>query len=959
MFHARFARTIGHGLLPLALSMCAFSMLPSTVLSAEPAIFWNSDPVRPGEAVVVVGEGFGDQPTVEVARLPDSPATEPSAAPSAWPAESQKVEAVQASNQSVKFVLPATLKSGVLAYRITGPGGAVVGLLNRPRVWWAQGDLGVSASPGGWVRTLGKNLGAGPEAKTMLRLQGPKTVLLAAQADTFAGKVALPADLPTGDYQLAVQSGFGGNAAWSLPLAIAVAARPAWPQTVFNVKDLGAEGNGVKDDTGAVQAAIEKAGQAGGGVVYFPRGRYRLSEGLTIPRFTVLRGEKRELAALCWADFPTPPEALVKGTNSFGLEDLTLYAKNHRHVIVGDLGSVPEAGSVFLRRLRVRADLYRGHPTPEEVDKLFRDSLRWSTGGGDTVRLGGRAIEITDCDLYGSGRALFLSRTRGGLVAGNQFYNGRWGWYCISGSDGLIFEDNTLTGGDLMSTGGGLNCLDGSSYSQNIYYARNQLRLMHGWDREAMTSDAGGEAYFGKLQTVQGAKLTLAAEPKHPGREWIGAGVFVLNGKGAGQYRRVKSHQGKTVELDQPWTVEPDANSDLCITMFQGHYLIVDNQFTDSGAMQFYGTSIECFVSGNRGTRMQGFRGLGLWYHGFQPSWFCQFLDNQITEGNYYHWDGAAEAFIEVMGAKHGDYDGSLNRGSVVRRNRLDGNAHVRVAGTCRDAIVEGNRVQDADQGVFVSRQCADVLVRANEFQRVLREVVDEEAIRKAAEERLKRYLGRREPVAVWSFDTLKGTKFVDDSGSGFSATIQGGAAQVAGGVRGQAVRLDGTGLLRVEEPAVFNAPDITVSFWVKPARVSGRWGLVTKRFAGTAAPFVISQNGPAVGLEACEEGGPWTFNFASPAVLQKDQWSHVAVTVRQGDGMSIYVGGRAIAQKKNAAVRATNTEPLILGREAWGGDPPKGDQPGFFQGLLDEVKIWTRVLAPEEIQAEAAAGKK
>lgn len=87
---------------------------------------------------------------------------------------------------------------------------------------------------------------------------------------------------------------------------------------------------------------------------------------------------------------------------------------------------------------------------PGETAMVIGENL----GGGDTVCMGGRNIEITGCDFYGTGRALFLSRVRGGRVAGNRFFNGRWGWYCLSGSDGLIFEDNTILGADLMSTGG-------------------------------------------------------------------------------------------------------------------------------------------------------------------------------------------------------------------------------------------------------------------------------------------------------------------------------------------------------------------------------------------------------------------------------------------------------------------------------------------------------------------------
>jgi hypothetical protein len=65
------------------------------------------------------------------------------------------------------------------------------------------------------------------------------------------------------------------------------------------------------------------------------------------------------------------------------------------------------------------------------------------------------------------------------------------------------------------------------------------------------------------------------------------------------------------------------------------------------------------------------------------------------------------------------------------------------------------------------------------------------------------------------------------------------------------------------------------------------------------------------------------------------------------------------VAEKKNPARRETNGEPLIIGREAWGGDPPKGETPGFFIGLIDEVKVWTRPLSAEEVAAEHAAGKR
>jgi hypothetical protein len=247
-----------------------------------------------------------------------------------------------------------------------------------------------------------------------------------------------------------------------------------------NVQDLGARGDGGMADDAIIREALKQAEAAGGGAVYFPRGRYRIDGTLRVPEYVVLRGESRELVSLFWPD-TDEPYTLVEGTHHFGLEDLTLYASNCLHCIAAEVGK-PESGHTWLNRVRVRADIYRGHLTPEQVDARFRAVQRLSTGGGDVVRFGGDDVEIADCDLYGSGRSLYLLGARGARVTGNTLYNGRWGWYCIDGSDGLIFERNRLIGADLMSTGGSLNCYT-SACSQNVYYAENHLEKAHGWDR--------------------------------------------------------------------------------------------------------------------------------------------------------------------------------------------------------------------------------------------------------------------------------------------------------------------------------------------------------------------------------------------------------------------------------------------------------------------------------------------
>ncbi|MBU0607499.1 MAG: hypothetical protein KKI08_06410 [Armatimonadetes bacterium] len=725
-------------------------------LCAAPAIYWASDPVQPGEVVLVAGEGFGDKPTVTVARAGEGRAV--------------TVEAMQATDTGLKCEIPGALKPGQFVLTVRVGNESVSRTLNRPAIWWLRGDLGEQASPGGELRVLGRNLVFG-NAKVTVALAGPQTRNVAAKSDGYCATLTLPADLTPGQYKVSVSTGSGEA---SEPALLQVTKAPPAPTTRLNIRDFGADGLGTRDDTAAIQAALDKAGETGG-TVFLPRGRYQCSDTLRLPPKVALVGEKRELVALFWPDYPTPPENLILGTHDFTLQDLTIYASNHRNIIAGDLGSKPNAGNVRLERLRVRGDAYRGHLKPEQVDERFRMSLKWSTGGGDTVRVGGENVVITDCDLYGSGRSLYLSRARHSLVANNQLYNGRWGWYCLEGSDGLIFEHNTLQGADLMSTGGGIANYS-TACSRNLYYSYNDMRFCHGWDREVMTTDAGGEAYFGKVASANGTDITLAEDAKWGGRDWTNGGVFILDGKGAGQWRWVQKWNGRDVTLDRPWDVAPDGSSTLGITMFHGRYAFVGNTFTDCGAFQFYGTSIECDVVGNTAARNQGYQALGLWYHGFQPSWYCQFLGNTIAEGNYYHWTSAADSLINVYGARRAEYEGPLTRGAVVRGNKLQGNSHISVSGSCANVLVAQNQVANSETGIFISQSCQDVLLEKNEFANVTHNLMDEPAMRKAAQERLAKYLNQLDPVLVLNFEEAPGNITPDASGNNFAARLEGGA---------------------------------------------------------------------------------------------------------------------------------------------------------------------------------------
>jgi hypothetical protein len=452
-----------------------------------------------------------------------------------------------------------------------------------------------------------------------------------------------------------------------------------------------------------------------------------------IPKRCILRGDARDHVSIFWPDVQDPLPAQIQGTDSFGLEDLTLYCSNYARFLVADSGPAA-GGNLRLRRITVRADRYRGHMTPEEADRRYRNP-----GGNQTplLSLGGPDVVIQDCDLYSSGMVFWLNDLRGALISGNTLSNGR-GWYCLSGNDGVILEDNRIVGGDLMATGGGLNCLGERPYSQHVYYARNTLSNMFGWDREAMTSDAGRGLYYGKVASASGTTVTVAGDLANPDA-WKGGGLYILDGRGSGQYRRIVSALGHDIVVDSPWRVPPDATSMISACAYQGQCLFVGNDFTDAGiALQFYGNAFEHICSGNRSTRTAGFHNFGMMYDGgIQPNWFIQWLDNDILEGNVYRGDHdnirlSGEAHIGVWAfPPSADWNVPLTLGTVVRRNHLRNNAHIMLgrewngspegpAGRyVRDVLIENNSIEHADMGIFAFDTIEGLVLRGNTFNDV------------------------------------------------------------------------------------------------------------------------------------------------------------------------------------------------------------------------------------------------
>jgi hypothetical protein len=708
-----------------SLPLLSLALLLGTAAFAKPAIFWASDPVGPDETVVLMGDGFAEGATVEAARQEDGRAKMPPGhVPGRQPSftKTTPLKPLQASRQCVKAVIPAVWKPGVYGMRIRqGQEISSPRLVNAPEAWWVQGDEGQRATPGGWLRVFGKCLGMAPGAQVVLCSPDGMSSwsVKVTEATCWAVGGAVPADIKPGDYEVSVHNGWGGETAWGSAGTFTVIPPVAWKDKVFIVPSGG-------DTDKAIHEALGQAQENGGGIVHLTRGTYDVKDVLVIPPGTILRGEGMGLTSLYIKNTETPPEAWISGSD-FGVESLTVYCFNYRRVI----SDTPDSERLRLHHVRIRA-------VPDASRHTMLKSTKETLAA---IHLQGRNFRVTECDVYcrkpGFDEGRVIVTGPWGFAAGKGPYYGvisdcvlRGHMYGCENLKGMIFERNRIEGVCCSST------TYWNNFSQDVYVANNTIQHVYGGDREIMTFDAGGGAYFGKA-VADGTKLTLATDPVFkdyaptPHTDYRGAAVYILDGTGAGQYRFVTANAGRNWEVDRPWIVPPDDTSVLSIVPYRGRNMFVNNTFLDGGAVQMYGSAADVIVAGNKGARIDGFFTWGLNPHGWgwQPAWTCQFLDNELTEGSGYGARIWGAAFFGVATSNSNEqYPGPLARGNVFRRNVLQSDAYLRVEGVTVDTLVEGCTVKHSATGIRVGKTATGTVLRGNVFEDVKEPVTGEGA---------------------------------------------------------------------------------------------------------------------------------------------------------------------------------------------------------------------------------------
>lgn len=707
-----FLLSLGRRLVPIVYAVSALCLAESAAAD-DPKVFWASDPVKPGQTVQVSGMGLAAVEKVEITTLSDHPEDRAELG-------LQQAKVLAKTDSTLSFLLPGEFRPGVFSVTLRTGGRASSFQLNAPDVYWMQGDRGLAASSGGWLRLSGRNMAMTDKAMVrMAATGGRETEIQVARPDSWSASFAIPEDMPNGSYRVLLWNGTGDASAWRDAGTIEIVQKQ---QTVRPVMELfgNHSDSADHDDTARINAAMEALARRGGGTLLLHFGIYRLSGTLHIPDGVSLKGEANDLVTLAWKDTETPPDALIQGFSDFSLEDLTVNAQRHFHIVKGgfDLTSGEPGGkNIAIRRVIIRATAFMGHLKGDQPRERLEPMQRAAKDGVAGLLLTGSNILVEGCDILSSMRPFLLTDAVGARLTDNIFRIGRLGWYGISGSDGVLFENNRLVGADLQATGGGINTLDGSASVRNVLVRNNRFETMFGWDREAVTSDGPRGYYHGVLTSVQGRSVRIDATGLGllKDRDWKGASLFVLKGRGTGLMARIVERAGDGLELDRDIAEMTDDTSVVSIVPDQENFLIIGNSFEDTGAAQIFGTGYKHVFADNRALRSYGYVATSLNYLHPQPNFYIQFLGNEAKSAALLGSSG-----INVTGRQYDGNDTLLTFGIVIRGNRLRSGTSIVVNGrsaaspAVRNVLVEQNEIDHADVGISIGPGVEELILRDN-----------------------------------------------------------------------------------------------------------------------------------------------------------------------------------------------------------------------------------------------------
>lgn len=129
-----------------------------------------------------------------------------------------------------------------------------------------------------------------------------------------------------------------------------------------------------------------------------------------------------------------------------------------------------------------------------------------------------------------------------------------------------------------------------------------------------------------------------------------------------------------------------------------------------------------------------------------------------------------------------------------------------------------------------------------------------------------------------------------------------------------------------------------TVSAWVKPTAISGNRSIIGK---GKALSVKFRDGNLLFTSPGIKD------HVIDSAVVKVNQWQQITYVISAGENVRFFRNGQLVGIEKAAEIIPTEYS-LLIGTNLW-------DE--FFEGMMDELTIWDRILSDEEVLRLYAEG--
>jgi hypothetical protein len=196
--------------------------------------------------------------------------------------------------------------------------------------------------------------------------------------------------------------------------------------------------------------------------------------------------------------------------------------------------------------------------------------------------------------------------------------------------------------------------------------------------------------------------------------------------------------------------------------------------------------------------------------------------------------------------------------------------------------------------------------------------------------------------VAAYGFEELSGSVVNDVSGNGNHGQMT-NAVRSASGRYGRALSFNGTNSIVsvTDTPSLDLTTGMTLSAWVRPGATTGWRTVVLKERASSLSYALYSHSG---GSQPAGFIANPVDTDAAGGSAPLNTWTHLALTY-DGTILVLYVNGVEVDRTGPPGAILTSAGALSIGgNNVWG---------EWFNGLIDEVRIYNRALNPAEIQTD------